>query len=339
MLHQAIIGRIVPFGANREGAEFSPVVEDKVADVEVSVGGLADAHGSNISNTDVEYPAMSPVKVNSLDWALRLIGYDSDLSTFLLHGFSEGFSLNYDGPREARDAKNLKSVDGLQNIVRQNISTEISAGRVAGPFPTRPLPDLRISPIGLVPKKSPGKFRLIHHLSHPSGESVNDFIDPRICSVQYTSFDEAIFMLQDLGRHCKLFKIDLRNAFRLLPVRHEDFDLLGFMYDGYYFVDKCVPFGCSISCSIFEKFATFLESYIRYMRPQSSLIHYLADFLGGDKSSQDCQASMANFQKCVDELNIPVALEKSEGPAEVLVFLGLELDSNQMIGICLCFSD
>ena len=33
---------------------------------------------------------------------------------------------------------------------------------------------------------------MIHHLSHPEGRSVNDFIDAKICSVQYTKFDEAI---------------------------------------------------------------------------------------------------------------------------------------------------
>ncbi len=138
-------------------------------------------------------------------------------------------------------------------------------------------------------------------------------------------------MLQDLGRHCKLFKIDLRNAFRLLPVRCADFQLLGFMFDGYYFVDKCIPFGCSISCSVFEKFATFLEAYIRSKLAGSSLIHYLDDFLGGDRSGTACRDAMSTFQRCLAELNVPIATEKTEGPSEIITFLGLELDSERMI--------
>ena len=40
---------------------------------------------------------------------------------------------------------------------------------------------------------------MIYHLSHPGGGSGNDLIDPEICSVQYTKFDEAIKMIQNLG--------------------------------------------------------------------------------------------------------------------------------------------
>ena len=78
---------------------------------------------------------------------------------------------------------------------------------------------MRVSPIGLVPKKTPEEYRLIHHLSYPHGFSVDDFIDPQLASVQYTSFDKAVFMMQDLGPNCKLFKMDLKNAFHLLPVK------------------------------------------------------------------------------------------------------------------------
>ncbi|XP_056384123.1 polycystic kidney disease protein 1-like 3 [Hyla sarda] len=63
---------------------------------------------------------------------------------------------------------------------------------MAGPFESPPLPGLQVSPLSLVPKKEPNKFRLIHHLSHPSGESVNDGIDTAVCAVSYTSFDAAL---------------------------------------------------------------------------------------------------------------------------------------------------
>lgn len=31
--------------------------------------------------------------------------------------------------------------------------------------------------MGIVPKKAPGKFRMVHYLSHLEGESVNDYTD------------------------------------------------------------------------------------------------------------------------------------------------------------------
>jgi hypothetical protein len=114
---------------------------------------------------------------------------------------------------------------------------EILAGRVAGPFIERPIATLRVSPLGLIPKKD-GDYRLIHHLTHPKGSSVNDFVDPELCSVQYASIDQAIAAIQRLGPGTMLAKSDIRQAFRLLPVIVSDHDLLGFRFDGNYFVDK-----------------------------------------------------------------------------------------------------
>ena len=61
------------------------------------------------------------------------------------------------------------------------------------------------------------------------------------------------------------------------------------------------------------------------------LIHYLDDFLGGDKSYQSCETIMQIFRGCMYELGVPLAEEKTEGPTEVLCFLGLELDSVDMV--------
>ena len=86
-------------------------------------------------------------------------------------------------------------------------------GRITGRFANRPLPTLRVSLIALVPKKESNDCRLKHHLSYPFRSSVNDFIDSKHCSVQYTSFDEAIHLVQDLGRSCQPFKSYVSNAF------------------------------------------------------------------------------------------------------------------------------
>ncbi|XP_052799424.1 uncharacterized protein LOC128231043 [Mya arenaria] len=60
--------------------------------------------------------------------------------------------------------------------------------------------NLRINPIGLVPKKAAGQFRMIHHLSYPKGSSVNDFIDEDLSTVNYSSFDDAVAHLLELGQ-------------------------------------------------------------------------------------------------------------------------------------------
>ena len=99
---------------------------------------------------------------------------------------------------------------------------------------------MRCSPLGLVPKKEPAEFRMIHHLSY-LGDSINDQIDPNRCMVKYAKFDDAISLVQAKGKSCLLAKCDVKIAFRLLPIHPNDFELVGFKLDGKYYVDKTMP--------------------------------------------------------------------------------------------------
>ncbi|XP_075126878.1 integrase/recombinase xerD homolog [Leptodactylus fuscus] len=53
------------------------------------------------------------------------------------------------------------------------------------------------------------------------GSSVNDGIDPVLCSVVYASFDTALSWVRRCGQGALLAKTDIESAFRLLPV-HPD---------------------------------------------------------------------------------------------------------------------
>ena len=105
-----------------------------------------------------------------------LSGYDHSIVQLLASGFTFGFPLHFDGPRCSQEAPNLLSA--LQNpaAVNAKLSKELDAHRLAGPFSSPPFPVFRVSPLGLVPKKVEGEFRLIHHLSYPRGSSLNDGI-------------------------------------------------------------------------------------------------------------------------------------------------------------------
>lgn len=85
---------------------------------------------------------------------------------------------------------------------------------------------MQISPLGLVPKKEPGKFRLIHHLSYPKGASINDGIPDHFCSVQYQNIDDAVMLVQQYGPGSYMCKTDIENAFRIIPVSPADYELL-----------------------------------------------------------------------------------------------------------------
>lgn len=125
----------------------------------------------------------TPINQNVL--ADYLKGYDQTLSNLLIEGFKFGFEIPYQGPRQFRLSSNLSSIKGKESILMQRIQQELQCSRIAGPFREPPFPNIQVSPLGLVPKKSPGEYHLIHHLSVPEGDSINHHIPQEFCSVQY----------------------------------------------------------------------------------------------------------------------------------------------------------
>ena len=173
-----------------------------------------------------------PTPVNEAVLSRVLLGYNSHIAYRLIKGFSEGFKINYQGPRITSTAPNLGSAYENPDVVDEKLQKERELGRIAGPFDSPPLANLRISPHGVIPKKTPGEFRMIHHLSYPKGASINDSIPPEFSSVKYASVDDAISLIQRHGKGCAMAKTDMRSAFRIVPVHPSDYPLLGFQWKG-----------------------------------------------------------------------------------------------------------
>ena len=136
----------------------------------------------------------------------------------------------------------------------RKLQQELDAGRLAGPFDSKPFPDFVISPLGLIPKKEAGEFRLIHDLSFPHYDSVNDHIPKEACRVSYETLDDIVALVKTNGPGSLIAKADIESAFRIIPIHPDDYHLLGFTWEDKFFYDKCLPMGCSTSCTIFESF-------------------------------------------------------------------------------------
>ncbi|XP_072043658.1 uncharacterized protein [Amphiura filiformis] len=212
-----------------------------------------------------KYP--SPIKVEKLMPLLKLYT-DKKAAKILGEGFTFGFKLGFQGDRCARDSPNLKSVLADPIMAKTKLMKEVNLKRLAGPFYQRPIANLIVSPIGLIPKSEPGKVRLIQHLSFPEGNSINDGIDPEMCTVKYASFDTAVQIVVSAGKGALMAKADIESAFRLLPVHPDDFQLLGMKVGDEFFVDKALPMGASCSPALFEKFSTFLEWVVKRKQQQ-----------------------------------------------------------------------
>ena len=119
---------------------------------------------------------LTPVNVQALS-ALLAHHPDKEFVHYLTHGFHFGFSTGYTGTHITRHAPKLHSAMSHPHVINEYISNECAVGRTAGPFLSPPFSTFTVSPLGAVPKKRSKKWRLIMHLSYPSGNSVNDGID------------------------------------------------------------------------------------------------------------------------------------------------------------------
>ena len=98
---------------------------------------------------------------------------------------------------------------------------------MAGPFSSNSHKHAQISQFGVTPKRNqPGKWRLITDLSYPKHHSVNDGIPKNLCSLSYITVDDAIKKIIETGPNTLLAKVDIKHAFRLLPVHPADRHLL-----------------------------------------------------------------------------------------------------------------
>ena len=171
------------------------------------------------------------------------------------------------------------------------------------------------------------QWHLILDLSSPEGRSVNNGIPADLCSLSYVSVDNAARAIVGTSRRALLTKINVASGYRIVSVHPEDRLLLGMLWDGDLYVDMVLPFGLRSAPKIFTALADALEWIVRQAGVEV-VLHYLDDFLlVGRTASAECGTNLDTLLGIFERLRIPVVREKLEGPATLIMFLGIELDT------------
>ena len=134
-----------------------------------------------------------------LDHWRRALAYhpDGTFTRYVLDGLQHGFRIGCTAGKPLSTApRKLHSAKLHPEVIDDYISSEVEAGRMLGPF----------------------------HPEQITGLHVNlDAISPELCSLRYISVDTVAAMAQRLGRGALLAKLDIRCAYRLIPVNPHDF--------------------------------------------------------------------------------------------------------------------
>ena len=153
-------------------------------------------------------------------------------------------------------------------------------------------------------------------------------------------------LMKELGIQTIYFlKSDLKSAFRILGIdpRFHSFLIMKvkhpITHQTFYFVDTCLPFGASISCSHFQRFLNPLKAIVEGIvgRIQRTLLtNYLDDFLFIYFTAEGCNALVVIFLDICNQIRFPVSLDKTEWMTTRIIFLGMLLDGrNHILSISL----
>ena len=292
-------------------------------------------------NPDLE-TIVTPVKADVLEKLLIELKYCKNETKFLVDGFCNGFDIGYQGSHNRQDTSdNIPITVGSKQEMWDKLMKEVKAGRYTGPFDKIPFEKYVQSPIGLV-LKAGGKTRLIFHLSYQfrnGNPSINQCTPAELCSVKYNDLDDVI---RNCFSSCKeedpifFSKTDVQSAFRILPLKIGCIKWLIMMAvnpttgEKCYFVEKCLPFGSSISCSHFQRFSNALRHIHMFRTGQSekkkATTNYLDDFIFLARFLHVCNWLVQTFLQICSEVGVPIVNEKTVWGCNQIMFLGMLLN-------------
>jgi hypothetical protein len=226
-------------------------------------------------------------------------------------------------------SQNLQSAQLAPATMTDKLAADIRLCRVTILGSKPPIPFIS-SLLGFAPKHNTG-LRCIHHLSHPRKISVNTHIDTEASTIKYTCIKYILKLVVAAGQHCTIVKQDIKDAFRTIPIAPEDCWILGFQWQGIYYMENFLPFGLSTVPFIFNLFAEaihwILQSYSIYWQRSE---YYLDDFIAVVPLYTNLQAMSNEYIRLTDALGIPRNESKDEAGTKVTV-LGLEIDTDEFV--------
>ena len=273
----------------------------------------------------------TPVNVENLRQELQTHP-DRDFVDYLCDGLTYGFdTMISDITVPTKECSNLRSALERPDTVDSLIKSETQKGFLEGPFLKPPFARFRVSPIGVAIGKYSGKPRLIVDLSSPHDNeehvSVNEMIDKDHCSLSYVKIDDAIKIIQKLGKGTTMCKTDIADAFKLMPITPSQWHMYCIKWRQQYYFYTRLAFGCRSSPKIFDTLSKAICWIAEHNYGIKYILHLLDDFITFENPLLREDGNMKLLYHIFNYLNVPMALHKTHGPDTTMEYLGIILDS------------
>ena len=226
----------------------------------------------------------------------------------------DGITLPLDTEPSSIHYANTTTVNDNHSLVADRISEYISIGAVQSLPPNASTPIL-VQPLHVILKEGK-KPRLVIDLSR----NLNQLLPHT--SFKYASVQDAVL----LSTHrCFYSKLDISNCFLSFPLHPSVYKYFVFQFDGTYYQFVRLPFGLSTA----PRVCTLILSVIQFVleQHQLTLVRYLDDFLFISSSFNIASEQLTTAIQVFQDFGLVVNNKKTEGPAQQLQFLGINLNS------------
>ena len=190
------------------------------------------------------------------------------------------------------------------------------------------------------------------------GYSVNDKLDPKLCTVEYAQTKQVVETVKALGIGAWLWAKDLKDGYYNVQVHKSDVPKLGFIFEGKIYLFERLPMGLSSSPKIFTDFMNFpvwaiknnkpdiyyvsvptntidLNNFISNADVKSSrgittiaiIFYYLDDILGGHPNETVAWQQFHHSESILKLLSLKTKESKAKPPAQTQKWLGKLYDT------------
>ena len=205
-------------------------------------------------------------------------------------------------------------------MVKKHLETAIK--RIEDYIHIKAVQEVKLKPDGasvqplIVVMKEGRKHRLCLDLSR----NLNDFVTKRKFRLQ--AVKEAV-LASSPG--CWYGKMDLSSCFLSFPLAKESANKMHFKLDGKLFKFTSVPFGLTSAPRVISQLLDVVSSVM--VDQGIKHIRYLDDFLFIDTNKNKVEQAMVKAAALLRDFGLCNNLEKLEGPAQAMEFLGVMIDS------------
>lgn len=226
--------------------------------------------------------------------AISLLLAPPHMRSVLVDTATHGMDTMYAGPRLRAWRDNHPSAYAHADVIDGIIATHLRRGwmiDVTELYEADPMLPAIVAPFAVVPKKQPGKWRIILDGSFGIGTCVNDYIDPSPLGAPLMStcdeFRESIVRLRAARPDATIliYTTDYSDAYKTIGVRVDDWWQLAQCWRGRVYWNIAAPFGLRSSghylCALSHSVCPTVEAICGY-RPSvfvddSALAAYAAD--------------------------------------------------------------